>query len=250
MFVDTPGLHEGTRALNQALNEAIDEAARNCDLALLLVDPEEGWKPAHEQLQSGLAEGGVAYILVGTKLDLASKRGGRGARRRPWPPREATGALADFLISARTGEGVAELLAEVAQRLPVSPPLYPEDELTDKSVRWLAGELVREAVFEELAQELPYSMAVDVVQFDEGRDEGRDKGRRGLVRIRANLLVERNSQKRIVVGRGGEVIKRIGVRARKEIEKLVGCQVHLELFVKIDPRWLKNTKRIESLGYH
>ena len=242
MFVDTPGLHEGTRALNQALNEAVDEAARNCDLALLLVDPEEGWKPAHEQLQSGLAEGGVAYILVGTKLDLASKRGGRGARRRPWPPREATGALADFLVSARTGEGVAELLAEVAQRLPESPPLYPEDELTDKSVRWLAGELVREAVFEELAQELPYSMAVDVVQFDEGRP--------GLVRIRANLLVERNSQKRIVVGRGGEVIKRIGVRARKEIEKLVGCQVHLELFVKIDPRWLKNTKRIESLGYH
>lgn len=242
MFVDTPGLHEGTRALNLALNEAVDEAARNCDLAVLLVDPEEGWKPAHEQLQKGLAEAGVAYILVGTKLDLASERAGRGARRRPWPPREAKGAQADLLVSARTGEGVAELLAAVARRLPESPPLYPEDELTDKSMRWLAGELVREAVFEVLGQELPYSMAVDVVEYDEGRPD--------LVRIRANLLVERNSQKRIVVGRGGEVIKRIGVRARKEIEKLVGSKVHLELFVKIDPRWLKNAKRIESLGYH
>jgi GTP-binding protein Era len=241
MFVDTPGLHEGTRALNQALNDAVDEAARNCDLALLLVDPEEGWTPAHEQLQSGLAEAGVGYLLVGTKRDLENRRkAGQGAGA--WPPPEASRALAAVRISARTGDGIAELLAEVARRLPESPPLYPEDELTDKSIRWLAGELVREAVFEELAQELPYSMAVDVVEFDEGRPN--------LVRIRANLLVERNSQKRIVVGRGGEVIKRIGVRARKEIEKLVGCQVYLELFVKIDPRWLKNASRIESLGYH
>jgi GTP-binding protein Era len=109
-------------------------------------------------------------------------------------------------------------------------------------MRWLAGELVREAVFEVLSQELPYAMAVDVVEYDEERAD--------LIRIRANLLVERDSQKRIVIGRGGEVIKRIGVRARKGIEKLVGSQVHLELWVKIDPRWLKNEKRIESLGYH
>ena len=134
------------------------------------------------------------------------------------------------------------MLADVARRLPASPPLYPDDELTDKSMRWLAGELVREAVFEELSQELPYAMAVDVVEYDEERSD--------LVRIRANVLVERNSQKRIVVGRAGEVIKRIGVRARMAIQKLVGSQVHLELWVKIDPRWLKNAKRIESLGYH
>ena len=124
-------------------------------------------------------------------------------------------------ISARTGDGVAKLLAEVARHLPESPPLYPDDELTDKSMRWLAGELVREAVFEVLSQELPYAMAVDVVEYDEERAD--------LIRIRANLLVERDSQKRIVIGRGGEVIKRIGVRARKGIEKLVGSQVHLEL---------------------
>ena len=101
---------------------------------------------------------------------------------------------------------------------------------------------MREAVFEELSRELPYAMAIDVVEYDEERCD--------LVRIRANVLVERNSQKRIVVGRGGEMVKRIGTRARKAIEKLVGTRVHLELFVKIDPRWLKNAKRIESLGYH
>ena len=242
MFVDTPGLHEGTRPLNRALNEAVAEAARDCDLALLLVDPAEGWTSAHEQLQSDLAEKATPYLVVGTKDDLRTKRGKRVRWLRPWPPSEAAGALASPRISARTGDGVAKLLADVARRLPESPPLYPDDELTDKSMRWLAGELVREAVFEVLSQELPYAMAVEVVEYDEDRAD--------LVRIRANLLVERDSQKRIVIGRGGEVIKRIGVRARKGIEKLVGSQVHLELWVKIDPRWLKNEKRIESLGYH
>ena len=247
MFVDTPGLHEGTRPLNKALNDAVEEAARDCDLALLLVDPAEGWTPSHEQLQGELAAQGTPYLLVGTKSDLVAKRGSarsrrRGGARSPWPPPEASGALARVRVSARTGEGVAELLADVARRLPESPPLYPDDELTDKSMRWLAGELVREAVFEELSQELPYGMAVEVVEYDEDRPD--------LVRIRANLLVERNSQKRIVIGRGGDVIKRIGIRARKAIEKLIGSQVHLELWVKIDPRWLKNAKRIESLGYH
>lgn len=242
MFVDTPGLHEGTRPLNQALNEAVDEAARDCDLALLLVDPAEGWTSAHEQLHDDLAERGTPYWVVGTKDDLRTRRKRPVQWRGPWPPPEAAGACGSCWISARTGEGVANLLAEVARRLPESPPLYPDDELTDKSMRWLSGELVREAVFEELSQELPYGMAVDVIEYDEDRED--------LVRIRANLLVERESQKRIVVGRGGAMIKKIGVRARKAIEKLVGNQVHLELFVKIDPRWLKNAKRIESLGYH
>lgn len=242
MFVDTPGLHEGTRPLNQALNEAVEEAARDCDLALLLVDPTEGWMPAHAQLQADLAERGTPYLVVGTKDDLRGQGKRRVQWRGPWPPPEATGACGSCWVSALTGEGVESLLADVARRLPESPPLYPEDTFTDKSMRWLAGELVREAVFEQLSQELPYGMAVDVVEYNEDRPD--------LVHIRANLLVERNSQKRIVIGRGGEMIKGIGVRARKAIEKLVGNHVHLELFVKIDPRWLKNAKRIESLGYH
>jgi GTP-binding protein Era len=144
-------------------------------------------------------------------------------------------------ISARTGEGVRELLDAVVASLPVSPPLYGPEELTDKPLRWLCAELVREAAFEALGQELPYSMAVEIVAFDESKP--------GEVTIHANLLVARSSQKRIVVGAGGSMVKRIGTRARREIEKLLGGRCHLELFVKVDPRWLKSERRIESLGY-
>jgi GTP-binding protein Era len=144
-------------------------------------------------------------------------------------------------ISARTGEGMSELLDTVVGQLPVSPPLYGPDELTDKPLRFLCAELVRESAFEALGQELPYSMAVEIVSFDES-----DPAR---ITIHANLLVERNSQKRIVVGSGGAMVKRIGTRARREIEKLIGGRCHLELFVKVDPRWLKSERRIESLGY-
>jgi len=233
LLLDTPGLHQSPKALNAVLNEAVEEAARDCDLALLLVDTTRGWQPAHAALAAGLEERRTPFLAVGTKGDLPAA--GR------WPPSEAHAAAGAARISAQTGDGVDALLRDVIERLPEAPAYYGEDELTDRPVRWLAAELVREAFFEELGQELPYVMAVDVVRFDESRA--------GLVDIRANLLVQRNSQKRIVIGRGGEMIKRIGIRARAEIERLVGCQVHLELWVKIEPRWLKNPRRMESLGY-
>ncbi len=144
-------------------------------------------------------------------------------------------------ISATTGEGVDGLLAEVAAQLPVSPPLYPEDQLSDRPLRFLAAELVREAAFEELGQELPYALAVEVVEYDETRPD--------LVRIRADLLIERRSQKQIVIGKGGQLIKTIGIRARREIEALIGNKVHLELWVKVEPRWAKHPKRLKTLGY-
>jgi GTP-binding protein Era len=108
-------------------------------------------------------------------------------------------------------------------------------------MRFLAAELVREAAFDSLSQELPYELAVEVVEWDEKRPD--------LVRIRANLLVERASQKQIVIGRGGQVIKRIGVRARREIERLVGRKVHLDLWVKVEPKWSKKPNRLKTLGY-
>jgi GTP-binding protein Era len=109
-------------------------------------------------------------------------------------------------------------------------------------VRWLVAEQVREAAMECLGQELPYSMAVEVIAYEQKRED--------LTLIRANLLVERSSQKRIAVGKGGDMVRRIGTRARPPIERLVGTRVHLELFVKVDPAWLTSRKRIESLGYY
>ncbi len=236
LLLDTPGLHEGGKPLNVALNEAVSEALAGCEVALLLVDRRSGWGPVQQQLFEAAQQAGRPVIVVGTKADLS---------RRPdvaWPPLEAATAHAVMDVSARTGQGVEELVACVVACLPESPPLYPEDELTDRPVRFLVAEEIRQAATESLGQELPYEIAVEVTSFDESRPD--------LVHIRANLLVARNSQKRIVVGRGGAMVKRIGTRARPPIERLVGKQVHLELFVKVDPKWLKSPKRIEALGYH
>jgi len=239
LFQDTPGLHEGTRPLNEAINAAVAEAARDCDLALLLVDRRRGWTKAHAALQAQLVAAGTPWLLVGTKQDRLPAK----ADPRTWPPPEATGALDVCSVSALRGEGLEALREAIVARLPQSPPLHPADALTDRPLRWLAGELVREALFEELEQELPHASAVEVTAFEEPEQEG------GVTRIEANVLVARSSQKRIVIGSGGAVIKRIGTRARREIEQLVGGRVHLELWVKIDPRWLANQRRIEELGY-
>ena len=234
LFQDTPGLHDSEKPLGVALNESVEETAVDCDLALMLVDATRGWGPEHDRIQQILRDAGRPFFVVATKCDLPR------TAQHPWPPPEAQ--CEHFArISAESGEGIEALLQAIERALPESPPLYPDDVVTDRPVRWLAGELVREALFEELGQELPYHMAVEVVNFDESRDD--------LVSIRANLLVQRDSQKRIVIGKGGAQIRSIGIRARKQIEALVGQQVHLALWVKIDPKWLKNPERIEELGY-
>jgi GTP-binding protein Era len=235
LLIDTPGLHDSAKLLNTALNEAVAEAASSCDVGLLLVDRTRGWGETQERLKEALDRAGKAIIIVGTRADLRRKKNVE------WPPMQVTDVEAVLDVSGVTGLGVPVLLEQVIARLPESPPLYPDDELTDRPLRWLVAELVREAVMECLGQELPYTMAVEVISFDEARPD--------LTRIRANLLVARNSQKLIAVGKGGDMIRRIGTRARPPIERLVGTRVHLELFVKVDPKWLKSRERIESLGY-
>lgn len=236
MFVDTPGLHdEKGKLLNIALNEAVEDAARKCDVGVILVDLSLGWQDVHHELRAKLAEFKKPIVVVGTKSDLVSTDTNVEVSDGP-------GELVAVLrVCGTSGEGTAEVEAALSAALPESPPLYDEDVLTDRPVRWLAGELVREAVFELLGQELPYSMAVDVIKYDESSSD--------LVRIDANILVMRDSQKRIVVGKGGAMVKKIGIRARKGIEELIGSRVHLKLFVKIDPKWLKSAKRIDELGY-
>jgi GTP-binding protein Era len=231
LFFDTPGLHESAKPLNVALNELVNSAVMDCDLGLLLVDPYAGWGEDHAALHAKLVARGCSVIIVATKADLENRRSVE------WPP--TTPEMRS--ISAATGEGIEALVADIVARLPVSPPLYPEDQLSDRPLRFLAAELVREAAFEELGQELPYALAVEVVEYDEKRSD--------FVWIRANLLLERRSQKQIAIGKGGQVIKRIGVRARREIEELIGKKAHLELWVKVEPRWAKQPKRLKSLGY-
>lgn len=240
LFLDTPGRHQSTKRLNRAYNAVVDEVARDCDVALLLVDRSIGWTEIHQELAGALKGHGHPTILVGSKSDL------RRAREQPWPPAEAPSPSEvewpALTVSAHSGEGFEALLDAITSRLPVSPPLYGEDDLTDRPVRWLCAEKIREALFELLDQELPYSMAVEVLRFDESNPR--------TLEIGANLLVQRDSQKRIVVGRGGAMIKKIGIRARQAIEGWLERPVHLDLFVKVDPGWTKSDRRLEELGYH
>ena len=236
LLVDTPGLHDSSKPLNVALNDAVADAVRSCDLALLLVDRRRGWGEIQQQLFDALEHAGKPVIVIGTKADLPRRKGVE------WPPMAVASAEAILDVSAVTGEGIEALIEQVVAHLPESPPLYPEDELTDRTLRFLVAEQVREVAMECLGQELPYTLAVEVTSFDERRAD--------LAVIRANLLVARNSQKRIAIGKGGEMIRRIGTQARPAIERLVGRKVHLELFVKVDAKWIKSPKRIESLGYH
>ncbi|MAG32618.1 MAG: GTPase Era [Deltaproteobacteria bacterium] len=236
LFLDTPGRHRSTKKLNEALNAVVEDVARDCDLALLVVDRAAGWSETHSELAEALVGLARPALVVGTKSDLSRAEG------HVWPLAEAPADWPAFSVSSKTGEGIPALLDAIVEALPLSPPLYGEDDLTDRPVRWLCAEMIREAVFELLDQELPYSMAVEVLSFDDSAPKA--------LKIRANLLVARDSQKRIVVGRGGSMVKQIGMRARRGIEEWVGRKVHLDLFVKVDPAWLKNDRRIEELGYN
>ena len=233
LFVDTPGLHAGETALHRAMHEAAREALDDCDVALLVVDPAQGPAPALQEARARLASRRARVVLVETKSDRRESGGWALALD---PPPDAA-----FRVSARTGEGVEALLGTLSAMLPEAPAFYPEDELTDRSLRFLAAELIREAAFEALHEEVPYATAAEVLAFDESRPD--------LVRIEANLVVERESHKRIAVGAGGEMVKRIGTQARLEIEKLVGRKVHLALFVKVEPGWTRRKERVEALGY-
>lgn len=236
LFTDTPGLHEGEKALHAVMHDVVRDVIDDCDIALLVVDP--GRRPEagglEERAFARLSARRVPVIGVASKSDLGEPKG-------PWPPALGEPAPPWFRVSARTGAGVEELLAAVRALLPEGPALFPEDDLTDRPLRWLAGELVREAAFECLHAELPYAVAVEILSFDESRPDG--------VRIEANLVVERDSQKRIAVGAGGEMVKRIGTRARHAIEELIGGRAHLSLRVKVEPGWTRKRTRVESFGY-
>ena len=232
VFVDTPGIHKAKSSLNRYMNEQALAAAGECDVVLLLVeaprgaarsfDPGEG----NRHIIDKLAEIRRPKVL-GPLLDGY-------ARLHRW----------DEIVplSAQTGDGVDLLEDAVARRLPVSPPLFPEEMLTDRAERFLAAELIREQAFLLLKEEIPYSLAVTIESFQE-RAAKKD------VVIEANIHIERDSQKKIVVGEGGKMIKEIGTRARAEIGRLLQCPVHLKLFVKVSPDWTKTDGALRRLGY-
>jgi GTP-binding protein Era len=255
-FVDTPGLHEAKGALNRAMVETALAAVEDVDLVLLVVEPAFGPDGRTPQVAPGLraileqlAPVKAPVLLVVNKVDTVSK-----ALLLPF-----VGALSEvrpfdevLFVSALTGDGVDELLRTTLAKLPEGPPLFDPDTFTDQQEVGLAGELIREQVLRHCRQEVPHSAAVVVDTFDESerapRPGSRPGGLQGLIRIHATLLVERDSQKAIVIGKRGAMLKTIGTDARKALERLLGAHVYLDLRVKVEPRWTESERGLRKVG--
>jgi len=244
-LLDTPGLHTARGGLNERL---VDQALRTmaeADLALFLIEAgtpaiDTATRKALEQVKSAHKP----TVLVVNKIDTTP-------RAQLLPLIDRWRGEHDFSevypLSALTGENVDGLIAALARHLPEGPPLFPPDVWTDVPERDLCAELIREQIFQQTEQEVPYSAAVLIEEFDESE---REKGPRGLVRIAATVLVERDSQKAIVIGRGGARLKQIGTKAREQMERLLGCKVFLELHVRVEKDWTRTARGLRRAGYH
>jgi len=249
VLVDTPGIHRARSALNRFMVEQALRGARDVDLVLLLAetpalaDDEQAaaWEPGPVALEglAALAELGRPLVLVLTKIDKVSDRRRLLPVIDAWNRRHAFEAV--VLTSALQGEGLAELQAEVVARLPPGPQYYDPEQLSDRNLRWHAAELVRAELFEHLGQELPYSCAVQVTDWQE-RDD-RDT-------VRATICVERDSQKGIVIGKGGRVIKALSIGARHRIATLTGRPCDLLLQVQVARDWTRDPDKLSRFGYH
>lgn len=226
LFYDTPGVHRGRARFNLAMTEAALRVAEDADVRVILFEAGASWDTPEERL----AELPPPLVLARTKCDLRAPG--------PVPRPERFARVVE--LSARTGAGLPALRDAMVAHLPASPPLYPEDYLTDRPLRFLAAEQIREVGFELLRDELPYALAVEVDEWKEDAD---------AVRIRANLLVEHESQKGIVVGAGGRMLGAIGREARQRLGPILGKPVHLSLWVKTDVNWSKRPRRARQLGY-
>lgn len=239
VFVDTPGLLEPGYPLQQAMVNAALGALEGVDVVYWLVDHDEP-SETEAALLDRLGPGEAALFLLLTKSDQVppARLDDREERWRP-----AADWKRILRISAVTGEGLEELLAATRALLPRQPFFYPEDQLTDLNLRFLTAELIREACYEELGKEIPYSVHVAVDEWREPAEPG------GKTAIRATIYVERESQKGIVIGRGGGKLKAIGIRARGPIEALIGSPVYLTLWVKIRKKWSRREADLRQFGY-
>jgi len=237
-FLDTPGLHEARSLLNRRMVDVAQQTLGEADVVLFVVDAIAGVSPADRELATRLARLRATTIAVLNKRD----------RVRPPALLPAMAALGEclpgrdvFPASARTGEQVDAILAAVVAALPVGPRLYPEDEYTTETERFLVQETIREQLFLQTEEEVPYGTAVEVEEFAA-------QPQRNLLVLRATIVVDRPTHKGIVIGAEGRRLREIGRRARLELERLFGVRVFLELFVRVEEGWARNPRRLRELG--
>lgn len=240
LFLDTPGIHNARGALNKRMVAEATSALSEVDVVLLLIDParEADASEDAEILEMIARESGKPVVIVPNKIDRVPKE-----TLLPlidsW---SQAGSFAGIVpISALHGDGVAELLRVVVGLLGEGPAFFPKDQLTDVTERFVVSEMIREKLFYFLNKELPYSVAVEIEEWVEKKGGA-------LVRIMARIWVDRDSQKGIVIGKGGNMLKRIGTSARLDIERLLDCKVFLQLTVGVEENWTRRQRKVEKLG--
>jgi GTPase len=237
IFIDTPGIFAPKRRLDRAMVTNAWSGAHDADIVAVLIDAQRGVDEDAQTILDALVDIRKPRVLLINKIDLVEKpvllhMTKEANERRPF--------AATFMISARTGDGVADLKAWLAASVPEGPWHYPEDQITDAPVRQLAAEITREKLYARLHQELPYQSTVETDAWKELND--------GSIRIEQTIYVERESQRKIVLGKGGQTIKAIGADARREIADMMEARIHLFLFVKVREHWGDDPARYREMG--
>lgn len=242
ILVDTPGLHRPRTLLGERLNDMVRDSLEGVDLALVCLPADEKIGPGDRYLINLVTSAHVPMIAVVTKVDTVS----REALAEHLLQVQEAGNFADIVpVSALRGEQIDLLAGLATARMPLSAPLYPRDAVTDESEETLIAELIREAALEQLHHELPHSMAVTIEEMEEEQRPGRNV----RMRIHANIFLERDSQKGIIIGHKGERLRAIGTQARKSISRLLDMRVYLDLHVKVAKDWQRDPKKLARLGF-
>ncbi len=239
IFVDTPGVHGARKALNIRMVASALAALDDMDVVLLVLDAAAPDPASESLLVKKLGQLRRPLVLALNKTDLVAKPALLALIAR-WSQAVAFEALVP--VSAQTGDQLPALLQALEACLPLGPPLFPADAITDMPERFIAAEMIREKVFRFTGQEIPYSTAVTIERFAE-------ETRPALVKIFATIHVERDSQKGVVIGKGGAKLKQIGVAARSEIERMIGAQVYLKLLVRVEKNWSQDSRALRKFGY-
>jgi GTP-binding protein Era len=240
VFLDSPGIHKPKKALNAYMVRTAERIALESDIVLHLVDDRSPREGEEEKMVQGIIENvSVPRMLVLNKCDKMPEE---TILRRLQEAMDSGIYKEVFPVSAQSGRGVGHLVDTLFSKLPTGPAYYSDEDLTDLPMRFIAKEIIREKLFHKLSNELPYSIAVTIEEYKEDAEQG-------IVRIRAEICVERDSQKGIVIGKKGAMLKDIGTAARIELEKETGEKVFLELFVKVERDWTRSETHLERLGY-
>jgi len=238
VLIDTPGIHKPDSVLSRQMMDEAEQALEGIDILSLIVDASAEFGAGDRFCLEWVGRFKGPVFLLLNKVDLVSKPSLLPLIDRY---RKLFEFAEIFPVSAATGAGCSDLVKGWLARLPEAPPYFPQDQFTDQPERFLVAEIVREKAIHATREEVPHAIAVLIDSFDEGEK---------LIKIRATIYVERDGQKGILIGKGGEMIKKIGTLARKEIETILGVKMFLELFVKVQPNWRRNPALVRQLDWH